>query len=101
MQKSRKNAHLNFTIGTNEFCDYIKLQTNGETIMPDFSEAGNAAGGSLTITRNGDEYTITVNFIDDAETPHRITGTWTGTLTPYSYTASVSGLLEQSMKPVK
>ena len=22
MQKSRKNAHLNFTIGTNEFCDY-------------------------------------------------------------------------------
>lgn len=23
MQKSRKNAHLNFTIGTNEFCDYI------------------------------------------------------------------------------
>lgn len=50
---------------------------------------------------NGDEYTITVNFIDDAETPHRITGTWTGTLTPYSYTASVSGLLEQSMKPVK
>lgn len=24
MQKSRKNAHLNFTIGTNEFCDYIK-----------------------------------------------------------------------------
>lgn len=45
--------------------------------------------------------TITVNFIDDAETPHRITGTWTGTLTPYSYTASVSGLLEQSMKPVK
>ena len=31
--------------------------------MPDFSEAGNAAGGSLTITRNGDEYTITVNFI--------------------------------------
>lgn len=55
----------------------------------------------LTITRNGDEYTITVNFIDDAETPHRITGTWTGTLTPYSYTASVSGLLEQSMKPVK
>lgn len=42
-----------------------------------------------------------VNFIDDAETPHRITGTWTGTLTPYSYTASVSGLLEQSMKPVK
>ena len=43
--------------------------------MPDFSEAGNAAGGSLTITRNGDEYTITVNFIDDAETPHRITGT--------------------------
>lgn len=44
---------------------------------------------------------VTVNFIDDAETPHRITGTWTGTLTPYSYTASVSGLLEQSMKPVK
>lgn len=80
---------------------FLKLQTNGETIMPDFSEAGNAAGGSLTITRNGDEYTITVNFIDDAETPHRITGTWTGTLTPYSYTASVSGLLEQSMKPVK
>lgn len=25
MQKSRKNAHLNFTIGTNEFCDYIML----------------------------------------------------------------------------
>lgn len=22
MQKSRKNARLNFTIGTNEFCDY-------------------------------------------------------------------------------
>ena len=22
MQKSRKNAHLNFTIGRNEFCDY-------------------------------------------------------------------------------
>lgn len=80
---------------------FLKLQTNGEAIMPDFSEAGNAAGGSLTITRNGDEYTITVDFIDDAETPHRITGTWTGTLTPYSYTASVSGLLEQLMKPVK
>lgn len=25
MQKSRKNAHLNFTIGTNEFCDYTTL----------------------------------------------------------------------------
>lgn len=25
MQKSRKNAHLNFTIGTNEFCDYKRL----------------------------------------------------------------------------
>lgn len=25
MQKSRKNAHLNFTIGTNEFCDYSIL----------------------------------------------------------------------------
>ena len=31
---------------------FLKLQTNGETIMPDFSEAGNAAGGSLTITMN-------------------------------------------------
>lgn len=26
MQKSRKNAHLNFTIGTNEFCDYTIYQ---------------------------------------------------------------------------
>lgn len=26
MQKSRKNAHLNFTIGTNEFCDYSLLR---------------------------------------------------------------------------
>lgn len=25
MQKSRKNAHLNFTIGTNEFCDYSTM----------------------------------------------------------------------------
>lgn len=87
--KCRRN--LGIPQASNQWRDY----------MPDFSEAGNAAGGSLTITRNGDEYTITVNFIDDAETPHRITGTWTGTLTPYSYTASVSGLLEQSMKPVK
>nr|DAE58714.1 MAG TPA: hypothetical protein [Caudoviricetes sp.] len=31
MQKSRKNAHLNFTIGTNEFCDYIMRQNNKTT----------------------------------------------------------------------
>lgn len=58
-------------------------------------------GDRLPLPETEMNNTITVNFIDDAETPHRITGTWTGTLTPYSYTASVSGLLEQSMKPVK
>lgn len=31
MQKSRKNAHLNFTIGTNEFCDY-KYESAAEAI---------------------------------------------------------------------
>lgn len=32
MQKSRKNAHLNFTIGTNEFCDYITIP-DGVTVI--------------------------------------------------------------------
>lgn len=30
MQKSRKNAHLNFTIGTNEFCDYTSQWSDWE-----------------------------------------------------------------------
>lgn len=74
----------NNAIGTWGFLKLV--QSDGKTV-PDFSEAGNAAGGSVKITRNGENYTITVDFIDDAETPHTMKGSWTGKLEPYSYNA--------------
>lgn len=40
MQKSRKNAHLNFTIGTNEFCDYKYWQALEQDISNYAKEQG-------------------------------------------------------------
>lgn len=64
---------------------FIKLvNSNGNTIV-DFSEAGNAAGGTVSIKHEGENYTITIDFVDDAKTPHTMKCTWTGKLEPYSY----------------
>jgi len=45
VQKSRKNARLNFTIGTNEFCDYNTCQnpkTRLKDIVGDYQQIATA-----------------------------------------------------------
>lgn len=67
---------------------YVELIVQGNQSVVDLSNAGNANSGTVEIKRNGDLYTIKVDFLDDAETPHSISGEWSGTLTPYSYTSA-------------
>ena len=59
---------------------FLKLVEQDGQIYVDNTEAGNAAGGTIKIKGNGNTYTITLDLDDDAETPHSITGSWTGTL---------------------
>lgn len=46
--------------------------------------------GTVTITRSGDLYTITINCTDDATTPHAITGSWSGRLEISNEASSLS-----------
>lgn len=50
MQKSRKNAHLNFTIGTNEFCDYTYA-----VIAAAANQTGKTISNKLQLTPLKDE----------------------------------------------
>lgn len=59
---------------------FLKLVKQDGKIYVDLEEVGNAAGGTIKIAGKGDTYTITLDLIDDAKTPHSMTGTWTGTL---------------------
>lgn len=37
------------------------------------------ATGKVTVARSGDQYTIGIDMYDDAQQPHHVTATWTGT----------------------
>lgn len=64
---------------------FVSLYRDGEHTMVDFTNSGNAAGGTLSIAHKDGVYTITFDMKDDAPTPHRITGSWTGRLQETSY----------------
>lgn len=81
---SIKEASLNGSWG------FLKLVEQNGQIYVDNTEAGNAAGGTIKIKGNGNTYTITLDLYDDAETPHSITGSWTGTLEKQSPMQSLS-----------
>ena len=74
---------------------YVELYRDGKHIMVDLNASGNALGGTLEIVRNGEEYTIVFDMTDDAPTPHKITGSWTGKFLDESY---VSGACVQLQK---
>lgn len=70
---------------------YIKLKNGpNDTVMPDLTNCGNGVNGTVSISSENNVYTVTLDLIDDAENPNRITGSWTGTLTPYEYPGSTS-----------
>ncbi len=64
---------------------FVSLYRDGEYTMVDFTNSGNAAGGTLTIAHKDGIYTFSFDMKDDAPTPHRITGSWTGRLEETSY----------------
>lgn len=52
------------------------------TMTPEgsFTVAAPIYGGKMTVEKNGEEYTLTFDFIDDAIVPNKITGQWQGTM---------------------
>lgn len=63
--------------GTGEYPKGTWLQVyDNDTI----TECANAASGSVTVVRNGDEYTISWDFMSDAG--YKITGSYTGPVEP-------------------
>ena len=65
---------------------YVELYNQDKYTLVDFKTSGNAVDGTLDIKHEGDGvYTLTFNFLDDAETPHKITGSWTGKFQDESY----------------
>lgn len=64
---------------------FMKIKDWDGIYIKDFSEAGNAVDGSIDVKRSGDKYTFTFDLKDDAKTPHKITGSWTGTLNTEEY----------------
>ena len=64
---------------------FMKIKEWDGMYFKDFSEAGNAVDGSIDVKRSGDKYTFTLDLRDDAKTPHKITGSWTGTLNTEDY----------------
>lgn len=44
----------------------------------DMNDVGPAAAGSVTIAKNGEDYTVTFDLEDDANPAHKMTGSWTG-----------------------
>lgn len=63
------------------------VRADGYHIAMPYAEAGAPlSAGTVVIESHGDErYTITVDWLDNALSPHSITCVWTGVLKSYSY----------------
>lgn len=70
MQKSRKNAHLNFTIGTNEFCDY-SIEITADGWKTDVTINGKTYS-ERHIGHYGSSECVEGNFEEDDEIPESI-----------------------------
>lgn len=59
---------------------HVKLgKLSDGNIAIDLSEVGPANGGTVTVTKSGDQYTFDFDLVDDAlPTPHKMVGSWTG-----------------------
>lgn len=65
-----------YTIGTWGHIKY-GYTTDGQ-LGVDMNDVGPAAGGEVTISRDGELYTVIFDLTDDAKQAHRMSGTWTG-----------------------
>ena len=65
-----------YSIGTWGF-QKLAYTESGQLAM-DINDAGPAYGGSITITKEADIYTIQFDLTDDAEPTHSMTGSWSG-----------------------
>lgn len=55
---------------------FVRGTIEGEYIS--IVEGSPIADGKMTVTKNGDQYQVEYTLYDDAETPHKISGTYTG-----------------------
>lgn len=70
---------IDHIIGTWGFSK-LGLTSDGEFAI-DMSEAGPAYGGDVSVSKEGDIYTIVFNLEDDAKPiAHKMTGTWSGVI---------------------
>lgn len=73
------------TIGS-YYCNLELHTSDGQTYYMAGDRYGPAASGTVQVEYHGDErYTLTVDWYDNALSPHAITSVWNGVLKSYSY----------------